>query len=120
MLLRIGLPAEALYKKLNRLLFDIRHIIQRFHDTDTLDVAVVDLVFEDIGQREGRQWARSKLTMNVPELCQIGSVVVPLKRILDTLRREIRTRKYVLDPVFVGEVVHRREEGVVLWRVNVR
>src|SRR5581483_6472352 len=118
-LVRISLPAVAAYQGLDRLLLLVRHIVKRLHDSNALEIAIIDAIGEYVGQRKRLEFALAKSPVNVAKIPQIGSMVVPLERLLDALRRVVRAGQDVLDSMFGGEVVHASEERVVLRRVDV-
>ena len=66
------------------------------------------------------QRPRAEAAMDVPKLDRVGLVVHPLDRISDALGRIVGSGQNVLNAVLLSELVHRREKGMILRRVDVR
>ena len=71
-----------------------------------------------VGKRLERP--RPELPVDVPQLAQIGRVIVPLERLAHALGRIIGAGQDVVEAVLGGEVVQAGEERVILRRVEVR
>ena len=117
-LLWVRLPAELLRQKTHRVGLDVWHVVQRSHDTDLPHIRQIDLVPQDARERVVTQRSPAILTVDIAELARVGLVIHPLDRVPHALGRVVRARENVSDVVLLREVVHRREEGMVLRRID--
>src|SRR5665213_566892 len=117
-LVRVSLPSKALHQQLHRVLLHVRYVVERFYNLHPLHIAIVQFECEDIGERKCLELARAELAVYILELTQIRRVIMPFKRLADTLCRVVRTRKDVLEPMARGKVVQPGEERMILWRVD--
>src|SRR5687768_16818902 len=62
----------------------------------------------------------AEATVDVSQLDGVRLVIHPFDWISHTFRRQICASQDVLDLVLVREFVHRREEGMILRRVDMR
>ena len=84
-LVRVFLPTEPVDKLLHRLFLEVRDIVKGLDDPDPFHKPIVQLVLEDVRQRERLERARAEAPMDVIQLAEIGCVVVPLERFANAL-----------------------------------
>lgn len=114
------LPAEALLQLVLRLLLAEGHEVEWMVHLHAEDLLVVQLVDQDVLEREGIQTTLTELAVDIVEQQRVDAqVAAPFLGLAAALGREVRTGDDVLDLVLARELVQRREEGRVLWQILV-
>ena len=110
--------ADRVLQVLQRLVLAVRQVVQRTDDVHLPDERVIEIVLEEVDDREAAERAGAVLAMDRLQIDGVHGVVAPGAG-QHRFRGDIAAADDVADIVLDREVVERAEEGVVLGHVLV-